>query len=432
MSIRSTCALILLCVVQGCERFAFFAMLPLFVLYLHHRHGFTEPSAMLVLGVFQALSYVGGLPGGALTDRKLGLTVAIILGAALLTLGYGALALDRGPLLWPALALLIAGHGFFRPSISTLFGTLFSSNGARRERSFLWQYLAINLGGMSGPLCADWASIGQRWDRLFLLEAVAMLTGTAVLCGGARLLPSRTQPSIGHLPGSAVSLDEPRARWGAVWLLCSLAVVTWLTFQQAGSALVLFADSHTEHRFSVFGHPIALGPARFASLHGLLVLTLLPLFMAAMSQLRRCDIEPSLPIKMVWGYLVTAAAFALLAAAGLRGGATSRVNPAWLTGCYLLLSLAELLLGPLGMSLLTRLAPPNRATQAVGLWFAAAAAGNVAAGALGLLWGRWPHHRYFALLALLSISAALVLFARLPRLERLLHASGGDAKGGQS
>ena len=88
---RHPCALVLLCVVQGCERFAFLAMLPLFVLYLHHRHGFSEPSAMLLLGVMSALSYVGGLPAGILADRKLGPLGSLLLGGALLMLGYGCL-----------------------------------------------------------------------------------------------------------------------------------------------------------------------------------------------------------------------------------------------------------------------------------------------------------------------------------------------------
>ena len=429
MSTCPTCALVLLCVVQGCERLAFFAMLPLFVLYLHRCHGFTEPSALLLLGVFQALSYVGGLPGGVLTDRKLGSTTAIVLGTALLTLGYSVLALERGPLLWPALALLIIGHSFFRPSMSAMLGSLFPSSYARRDGSFLWQYLAANLGAMAGPLCAEWATTGQRWDRLFLGAAAAMSIGTFTIATGVMLLPSATQQTSEHR-ASISSSEDNRARWGAVLLLCSLAIVFWLTAQQAGSALVLLAESYTERSLSAFGCSIAIGPARFASLHALMVLVLLPLFMVTTSWLRRCGAAPSTPVSMVWGYVFTAAAFMLLSTAGLRGADTSRISPSWLIGCYVLLSVAELLLGPLGMSLLTRIAPPHRTAQAVGLWFAAAAVGNVAAGALGLLWGRWPNHRYFAVLALVSLGAALALFARLPRLERLLNTSGGDAEGG--
>ena len=142
-----------------------------------------------------------------------------------------------------------------------------------------------------------------------------------------------------------------------------------------------------------------------------------------MSWLRRRSKEPSALAKMVWGYVATAGGFVVLAFAGLKGGDAGRVSPVWLTGCYLLLSVAELLLSPLGLSLVTRIAPPHRTAQAVGLWFAAAAAGNALAGVIGLAWGRWPHHRYFAFLALLSIGAAALLFSRLRRIKRALHAN---------
>ena len=422
MSIRPTCALVLLCVVQGCERFAFLAMLPLFVLYLHHRHAFTEPSALLLLGVMSALSYVGGLPAGILADRKLGPFGALLLGGALLMLGYGALALDYPTLLWPALASMTVGHSLFKPIISTLFGSLFDVADVRRERSFLWQHLAVNLAGMVGPLCGEWLRVGNRWDRLFLLSAVVMCIGCAVLVAFARVLPDQPPQRI-----ETASLDGSvrmnRERWIAVCWLCGLSIVFWLTAQQAGGSLSVFADSHTQRSAVVLARTIPIGPGHFAALHGLQVLLLLPLLMAGMSWLRRRSKEPSALAKMVWGYVATAGGFVVLAFAGLKGGDAGRVSPVWLTGCYLLLSVAELLLSPLGLSLVTRIAPPHRTAQAVGLWFAAAAVGNALAGVIGLAWGRWPHHRYFAFLALLSIGAAALLFSRLRRIKRALHAN---------
>lgn len=257
-----------------------------------------------------------------------------------------------------------------------------------------------------------------------------MFVGTFVLSVGAGLLPAeaRRAPSDGD---AAPDSGDSRERWNAVWLLCGLAAVFWLTTQQAASSLVLFAESHTERSIAAFGRSLPIGPAQFASLHSLLVLVLILGSAVGFGRLRRSRAAPSLPSRMVWGYVATAAAFALLVAAGLHGADSARVSPAWLTGCYLLLSIAELLLGPLGMALLTRLAPPQHTAQAVGQWFAAGAVGNAAAGTLGLLWGRWPAHRYFALLALVSLAAALALFSRLSPLERLLTASRRDAQGGR-
>ncbi len=419
MSTRPTCALVLLCVVQGCERFAFFAMLPLFILYLHHRHGFSEPSAMLLFGVFHALSYVGGLPAGILTDRKLGPLVALLSGCALLALGYGALALDSSPLFWPALALMVIGHSFFKPSMGTLFGALFQSADFRRERGFFLQHLAVNIAAMAGPLCGEWSRAGDQWSRLFYWSAVVIGIGTAALVVGARLLPRQPNRAV---DAQAVVGSAPlnRARWGVVWWLCGMSVVFWLTAQQSGSSLVVFAESNTERIIVAFGRAVQIRPGHFGALHGLQVLMMLPLLMAGMAWLHRRNTEPSTLAKMTWGYVATAAAFVVLVFAALHGGDTGRVSPLWLGGAYLLLSAAELLLSPLGMSLITRIAPPQRTSQAVGLWLAAAAVGNASAGAIGLLWGCWPNHRYFALLAFASLGAAVALFTCLHRLEVFL------------
>ena len=418
MSTRPTCALTLLCVVQGCERFAFTAILPLFVLYLNRRHGLTEPTALLVFGLFNALSYVGGLPGGMLTDRKLGPTTGLLLGAALLTLGNALLASDTALLLWPALALLIAGHSLFRPSMTTLIGAV-SSDDTQRDRSFLIQYLAINLAGILGPLCAERAWAGVHWQRLFTLSAIVMLLGALLLATLASRLPqtAAAQPRAHH----AEQNDGPaQERWHAVWLLSALAIVFWLTALQPGGSLALFAEANTARSLTLDGHSFSVGPTDFASLHGLLVIVLLPCWSLFAGGLRRYGAEPSTPLKMVWGYVFTSAAFALLATSSLRYGDGVRVSPAWLFACYVLLSLAELFLGPLTMSLVTRLAPPGRSGQAIGLWFAAGAVGNLAAGGLGLLWSRWPHHRFFAVLALLALGAAMALCAWLRRLETAL------------
>ena len=209
----------------------------------------------------------------------------------------------------------------------------------------------------------------------------------------------------------------------AVWLLCALAVIFWLTALQSGGSLALFAETYTVRSIVVLERSIAIGPTQFASLHGLLVLALLPLFVAGTTWLRRRHAEPSAPAKMAWGYGATAAAFILLGAACLHGGDHARVGTSWLLGCYVLLSIAELLLGPFGLSLVTQIAPPSRTGQAVGLWFAMAALGNIAAGGLGLLWGRWPNHRYFAMLALASLGSAVVLLMRLTPLSRLISIS---------
>ena len=215
-------------------------------------------------------------------------------------------------------------------------------------------------------------------------------------------------------PRAAVSSHGNMA---AVWLLCTVAVVFWLTAQQAGSSLTVFAAMNTAQQITLLWRTMQFGPGHFAALHGLMVIAMLPVFLHLHS--RRQARTRSTTNTLIWGYVATAGAFALMTAASLRGGDEGRVSGAWLLGCYVLLSIAEVLLAPLGVSLVTRLAPQHKATQAVGLWFAGSAVGNGLAAFLGLCWDRWPHHRYFAALAVLSLAAAAGLLSRRRYLDWL-------------
>jgi len=396
--------LVLLCAVQSCERFAFLAMLPMFVLYARERLAMSAPTALMVLAILQALSYLGGLPSGWLADRRLGVGASTLLGALLLTVANAALALDRAWLSWPALTLMVAGQSLFRPGLHVLIAQATGNDERARERGFLWHYLSANLGYAAGALFGEWAHAAHGWASLFLGATVASMLGSSLLA----LPVFRTGPaSPNSAPNTAVSSQESMA---AVWMLCSVAVVFWLTAQQAGSSLSVFAAMNTTQQITLLWRTMQLGPGHFAALHGLMVLAMLPVFLHLHGRKRARN--SSTTNTLIWGYGATAGAFALMAAASLQGGDAGRVSGAWLLGCYVLLSIAEVLLAPLGVSLITRLAPPHKTAQAVGLWFASSALGSVLAAVFGLCWDRWSHHRYFALLALLSLGSAIVLWVR--------------------
>ena len=415
VSRRGSSSFVLLCVVQGLERFAFLAMLPLFVIYLQERHAIPVPAGLLVLAVFQALSQLGGLPAGWLADRKIGVRASTLLGAGLLVCGYTGLAMGPSALLWPALGLMVAGQSFFRTGLHVLIGNAARGGESTRERVFLWHYLAVNVGYAAGGLFGEWAHAHHGWSWLFGGAALAASGAVASLATGWAWLPSDAVAASSASAQERITSTTERMR--AVWLLCGVAVVFFLAAQQAGSSLALFAALNTVQQVTVGGRSFQMGPGHFASLHGLMVLAMLPLFIAL--NFRRRDQQTSTTGKMVWGYVATSAAFVAMTAAGLDGGDAGRVSGGWLVGCYLLLSLAEVLLAPLGVSLLTRLAPTDKAGQAVGLWFAGCAIGNGLAGVLGLTWDHWPHHRYFALLALLALGAAAVLLPRRRHLDWL-------------
>ena len=415
-------ALYLLALVQLWERFACFATLPLLVLYLQQVHGLSPDMAMLPFGTLQALSYLSGLPGGLLADRWLGRRLATLLGTALLMLGYGALALDRPQFLGPALLLLIAGHGFFKPALHALVGSLYRDGDPRRDSGFLLLHCIFNAGAAVAPLVAEWARARGGWAAVFQFATLGMLASTACFTASAAAL--HTAPPAAVLPdarGSASTEAPERVR--ACRQICALGVVFWIAAAQATTSLTLFADQHTVLHVSILGRALPMAPGHFMSLHSLLVLALAPPLGWLLSGLCRRGAALSTAGKMAWGFVATGAAFAVMTLAGLQGGDTARVGLGWLGGCFVLLTLGELLLAPMGLALVTRLAPPQKTSRLVALWFAATAAGNEMAGLLGLLWTRWPHHRYFGGLALLSLTAAAVILTRLGAFEVLLAAS---------
>ena len=116
---------------------------------LEQHHGLTAHAAVLTFGVFQALSYLGALPAGVIADRALSHVTTTLLGCTLLTLGYGALALNLPTLLWPALGLMVCGHGFFKPGINALVSSRSGDDHSQREHAFLMLHVAINIGAMT-------------------------------------------------------------------------------------------------------------------------------------------------------------------------------------------------------------------------------------------------------------------------------------------
>jgi len=305
-----------------------------------------------------------------------------------------------------------------KPSMSTLVGSLYHAHDPRREAGFSIFYVAINLGALSGPLVSEWARAGWGWRSIFVCAATAMLPALLLLIAARGALGRRAD----HAPRTlgAASNKDDRSRFHALFLISGVAVIFWLAFQQTGASLAFFAQAHTVRRVGFLRWSLPLRPGHFAALHAGLVIVFTPLELWAFGRLRQRRAEPSAALKMIWGFLFTAAAFAIVAGASLCGGDTGRVSPLWLLSFYAFLSLGELLLSPMGLSLVTELAPPRFSGCFTGLWFVAIAIGHGLAAALGPFWRDWPHHRYFALMALLLLGAAGVILVRLQVLELLL------------
>ena len=411
-------ALYLLSGIAVSERAASAVLLALFPLYLRQHLGFSHGRAVLTAGVFSGLTYLASLFGGYLGDGPLGLTRTLLIGTGAMAVGTATMALGQRTLLWWALALLVLGSGLFKPSVTTLIGKLYRSNDRRRDGGFAVFYFAINIGFLIGPLVGEWARARFNWPAVFAAAALLLIPALVLAAVGRRRIERSAIYVAATDATSAPETEQARIR--AAVLLCVLAVLSWFAIQQTVGVLVLFAQENTRLQLAMWGWELTLRAGYFTALHGGLVLVFLPLMMRRSRRQRTIKTESSTAMKLIRGFVYLTAAFALMGLAGLRGGDASRVSPLWLVGCYILITPGEIWLSAMGLSLMTQVAPSRLASRLVGLWLASVAVGNALAGAFGLLWSHWPHHRYFAVVALCSLVGACVLLARLRQLEAVL------------
>ncbi len=393
-----------LCAVEACAGFALNALGSLLVLYLTEAGQQGQATALRWVGTFNAACFVAPLAGGFLADRWLGLHRAVLGGAALFAAGFVALAcLPAMP--WPGLALLLLGSGLFRSNVVAMLGRLYPAGDARRDSGFRLLYAAFNLGALLAPPLAGVLAEARRWHLAFLLGAGAMLVALLVLQRGryrlecADRLVDKGQDSFDtsdHCPASEFG------RWLALAVVVQVMLLWSLAYGQTDGTLLLWARDHTRRSFGGFEVPASI----FIAVPPLLVLILTPLWALA----DRCAVSSSTIGKILAGLVCTSLAFLLMA--GAASGTERPASAAWLLGSLVLLTVGELLVGTLTQSLVGRLTPQRRAGFTCALWYAATALGLWLAGQVGALWPDCPPENFFALLALVPLSAGLLLLAQ--------------------
>ena len=452
------------------ERFSYYGMRAMLVLFLvdsveRGGMGFTDQSATAVYGLYTAAVYLMALPGGYLADRVLGARRAVWYGGIVIMCGHLTLAVPSPLSLWPGLLLVVVGTGLLKPNITTMVGQLYALDDSRRDAGFTLFYMGINIGGFMGPLlCGALGESRWGWHAGFACAAVGMFLGlmhyrwTLSALGEAGAAPAPAQRGAWRWPVAlttgvvlaaslAMALSSPVvvARWAATgiavamlacfgWLLllggltrierrrvavigvlCLASALFWSGFEQAGSSLNLFAERHTDR--DIFGW--TLPTTWFQSLNPLLIITLAPPFAWLWVALARRNLEPGTPLKFVLGLLMLAAGFAVLAIGAVLVAGGERVAPVWLLSVYLLSTVGELCLSPVGLNAVSRLSPPRLAGRMMGIWFLSFSLGNVLAGLLAgrldpgathdmpMLFGQIAAASALGGLALLAISGRL-------------------------
>ncbi len=398
------------------ERFSFYGLKALLILFMTAAAtqgglGFTDQRAGNVIGWYGFGVYASAIFGGLAADKVFGQYRSVLLGGIIIALGHFSMAVPTVPTFYLGLCLIIVGTGLLKPNASTMVGALYDAADARRDAGFSIFYVGINVGAFVAPLVVGTLGQNVNWHVGFACAGVGMIIGLIqYVAGKPRLMPAleRLGQTDTHAARSAEAWWRfERDEWGRVAAIAVLFVfssIFWGAFEQASSSLNLFADRLT--RNTAFGYNFP--STWYQSLNSMfMILGLAPLI--GWFWIRLGPRQPSSPVKFALGLIFVGLGFALIVPAAKLTQQGTLVSPWWLIGLYFLHTIGELCLSPVGLSIVTKLAPQRIVGAMMGLWFLSIAVGNKLAGMAGGLFDTLPLPQLFGAVAVTTFVAAAIL-----------------------
>lgn len=402
--------------VEMWERFSYYGMRALLVLYMVKSLMLSTEKASNIYGLYTGLVYLTPLIGGYIADRYLGPRKCIFIGALLMMLGHFAMAISNISFFYCALGLLILGNGFFKSNISSIVGNLYEKDDPRRDGGFTIFYMGINIGAFLSPLMCG--TLGEKFGFHygFAAAGVGMLLGLLIYkLGENKYLKDSGlkpfQPQIVENNIKTALTTEEKHKIAVIFILMFFSIFFWMSFEQAGSSLTLFADRDINRMLPFFNKHIPV--SWFQSINPLLIMFLAPVFSKMWIDLSQKGKEPDVVTKFILGLLLAAIGFviAIFAALSVRSG--QQASFMWLLGIYFFHTVGELCLSPVGLSAVTKLSPPGFASMLMGVWFLSSFFANLLAGSFA---GKYDHlktYEFFAIpVVILSISAFILFLLR--------------------
>lgn len=432
--------LYLLFSVEMWERFSYYGMRALLVLYLiqYLFAGMDEKLATQyagnIYGWYTGLVYLTPLVGGYIADKFLGQRRCISIGAVVMAIGLFTLAASGFECLKSVsiivftlgLTLMIIANGFFKSNISTIVGMLYGDDKQKRDAGFTIFYMGINLGAFFSPLiCGTLAQLyGFKYGFMaagmgIIFGYITYKLGEKKYLGEHGLKPVQTEivretsEEEDVVVRKKLTTREKR-RIYALFILMTFSIFFWICFEQAGCSFTLFAENSTQRHIGNWEIPTGY----FQSLNPLFIITIAPLMSMLWGWLASKGKEPTSVVKFCIALgLIGLSAIIMAAAAHFTNGDTFLVSPLWLVLTYLCATLAELCLSPIGLSLVTKLAPVQFASILMGTWFLSSFFGNLAAGVFSGYYEHMSHTLFFCILGGAAFVIAIVLTAIRPILQ---------------
>ncbi len=414
------------------ERFSYYGMRSLLVLYMTKylllpdqagsvaglatvRHALealfgpldVQPLSSQIWGLYTGLVYFTPIFGGLLADKVLGQRRTVIIGAVLMAIGHFMMAIQE--LFIFALLALILGNGCFKPNISTQVGGLYAPEDHRRDRAFSIFYVGINLGAFLAPLVCG--TLGERagWHYGFAAAGVGMCIGLCIYLYALPTLPPD------QLEKSAQREDRPLSReeWRAIVALLVLFVpntLFWATYEQMGNTTILWIDKNIDRSIDLFGWAVQIPTTWFLAFNPFMIFAFTPFVVALWARQAKRRTEPSTITKMALGCFAVTAADLIRAFAAFHAG-SAQASWLWVLGSIAIVTLGELYLSPVGLSLVTKVAPARILSMMMGIWLATSFTGGFLAGYLGSFWSRMTPPQFFLIVAAISALAGLMIVA---------------------
>jgi POT family proton-dependent oligopeptide transporter len=369
-----------------------------------------QPFASNIYGLYTGLVYLTPVFGGMIADRVLGHRRTVIIGASLMALGHFMMAFE--PLLLFALLILILGNGAFKPNMSSQVGELYSPGDPRRDRAYSIFYVGINIGAFLAPLVCG--TLGERvgWHYGFGAAGVGMLIGLAIYLAGSSQLPPDPFPiKEARDAADRRPLDrEERRAMMALFILFIPTSLFWAAYEQQGNTIALWADSYTDRTINLLFWSAEIPTTWFQSFNPFMIFAFTPLVIALWARQAARGREPSTVIKMALGCAGCGVAYLIMAGAAFFAGA-DKASWLWLFAFFVVSTTGELYLSPIGLSLVSKVAPVRYLSMMMGVWLATSFTGNFMAGYLGSFWSGMTKPGFFLMIAAVAIVAAAVVWA---------------------
>ena len=465
------------------ERFSYYGMRAILVLFMTAAIAGNNPglglavgTATAIYGLYTFFVYVLSLPGGWVADNIWGQKKAVFVGGVIIMLGHISLAVPLAATFYLGLALVVVGTGLLKPNVSTMVGDLYPEGGARRDAGFSIFYMGINIGALAGTALVGlvgenynfhwgfslaavgmflglvqyklgWGHLGTAGDlktddtaarvaqksRNFYIASAAfvgfvIVVGFLITSGALPITIEQVAGSLGvivvvlaiayflylHFAGGLEPIEKKRL-WVIFWLFI-LAALFWMGFEQAGSSLNLFARDLTDRTFGGWEMPASW----LQNVNPFFIIVLAPVFGSMWVWLSKRNLNPSIPLKFAFGLFGLSVGFFVLAWGAANATPENPVSPAWLVVTYFFHTAGELALSPVGLSSMTKLAPKGRVGQMMGVWFIAAALGNLFAGLTAGQLETLAPSALFWNVALIVGGAGLVGLLASPFVKRLM------------